>query len=73
VDGVFDMIHPGHYNALRQASKLGHILVVGVVSDEETLRAKGPTVFTAEERAFMIKECKWANEVQPNVPYTPTV
>lgn len=49
VDGVFDMIHPGHYNALRQASKLGHVLVVGVVSDEETLKAKGPTVFTADE------------------------
>lgn len=47
--------------------------MVGVVSDEETLKAKGPTVFTAQERAFMISECKWVNEVQIDVPYTPTV
>jgi len=67
------MIHPGHYNALRQASALGRHLVAGVVSDEETMIAKGPTVFTCEERAFMVRECKWVSEVALDVEYTPTI
>jgi ethanolamine-phosphate cytidylyltransferase len=33
VDGCFDMIHSGHYNALRQAKTLGDVLVVGVISE----------------------------------------
>ena len=31
----FDMVHFGHANALRQAKKLGDVLVVGVHSDGE--------------------------------------
>ena len=29
----FDMVHFGHFNALRQAKKLGDYLIVGVHSD----------------------------------------
>lgn len=35
VDGAFDLIHSGHYNAIRQASLLCDELVVGVNSSEE--------------------------------------
>jgi len=48
-------------------------MVVGVCSDIEVFNAKGPTVFNSEERAYMIKECKWVNEVVIDAPYTPTV
>lgn len=48
-------------------------MVAGVVSDEETLKAKGPTVYTCEEWAFMIRECKWVHEVALDVEYTPTI
>jgi ethanolamine-phosphate cytidylyltransferase len=41
MDGCFDIMHSGHYNALRQAKQLGDILVVGIHSDEEILRNKG--------------------------------
>ena len=33
----FDMVHYGHSNALRQAKKLGDVLIVGVHSDGESL------------------------------------
>lgn len=73
VDGVYDMIHSGHYNAFWQASKFGNFLVVGVCSDSDVIKAKGPTVYTEEEWADMIRECKWVHEVIVGVPYTPTV
>lgn len=72
-DGVFDFMHSGHFNALRQASKLGDVLVVGVVSDEECALHKGPTVFTCKERADMIRKCKWVDEVIEDVVYYPTL
>lgn len=50
VDGCFDMMHWGHANAIRQAKKEGHHLVVGVHSDAEILANKGPTVMKEQER-----------------------
>jgi len=44
------MVHFGHANSLRQAKALGHYLVVGIHTDEEIAKHKGPPVFTAEER-----------------------
>jgi cytidyltransferase-like protein len=41
IDGCFDIMHSGHYNALRQAKQLGDILVAGVHSDAEILKNKG--------------------------------
>ncbi len=39
--GFFDLIHPGHILFLREAAKLGDILVVAINSDESTRRLKG--------------------------------
>ena len=63
MDGCFDLIHSGHYNALRQAKTLGDILVVGVISDEQVTKYKGPSILTWNERAEIIRSCKWVDEV----------
>lgn len=63
IDGCFDMIHSGHYNAIRQAKACGDILVVGVISDEAVTLAKGPPVLNFNERKKIIKACKWVDEV----------
>ena len=73
VDGCFDMTHYGHFNALRQAKAMGDYLVVGVHSDEEILKNKGPTVMKEEERYAVVRSCKWVDEVVPNAPYYTTV
>lgn len=44
------MMHFGHANMLRQAKEMGDYLVVGVHSDEEILKNKGPPVMKEEER-----------------------
>ncbi|KAK2146003.1 hypothetical protein LSH36_640g01078 [Paralvinella palmiformis] len=66
VDGCFDMVHFGHANALRQAKQMGDYLVVGVHSDEEIMKHKGPPVFSQEERYKMVRAIKWVDEVVEN-------
>jgi len=73
LDGCFDLMHAGHYNALRQAKALGDILVAGVHSDEEILRNKGPTTMKDKERLYAVQACKWVDEVVFDVPYSPSV
>mmetsp|Transcript_11322 Transcript_11322/g.28558 ORF Transcript_11322/g.28558 Transcript_11322/m.28558 type:complete len:279 (-) Transcript_11322:8-844(-) len=73
MDGCFDITHSGHFNAIRQASSLADILVVGVHSDDEIMKNKGPTVMTEEERYELVRACKWVDELVEDVPYSPTV
>ena len=40
-NGVFDLLHPGHVRYLKQARRLGGVLVVGVNSDRSARRNKG--------------------------------
>jgi D-beta-D-heptose 7-phosphate kinase/D-beta-D-heptose 1-phosphate adenosyltransferase len=41
-NGVFDLLHLGHLRYLRQARRLGALLVIGVNSDESARQLKGP-------------------------------
>ena len=41
-NGVFDLLHAGHIDVLRQARERGDALVVGVNSDASVRRLKGP-------------------------------
>lgn len=72
IDGCYDLIHAGHYNSFRQASKLGDQLVCGVNSDSEVTLVKGPPVFNNEERCIIVRACKWVDEVATDTEYTPT-
>ncbi|KAI7831887.1 ethanolamine-phosphate cytidylyltransferase-like protein [Kickxella alabastrina] len=63
VDGCFDMMHFGHANALRQARAMCDYLVVGVHSDVEIEKNKGPCVMREDERYAAVAACKWVDEV----------
>lgn len=67
------MVHFGHANACRQAKALGDHLIVGVHSDEEITKHKGPPVFNEEERYKMVRGIKWVDEVVENAPYVTTL
>lgn len=67
------MVHFGHANQLRQAKAMGDQLVVGVHSDEEITRHKGPPVFSEEERYKMVRAIKWVDEVVEAAPYITTL
>ena len=73
IDGCYDCLHAGHYNAIRQARTLCDELVLGIHSDAEILHHKGPTVMNEEERVAAVKACKWIDQVVFGVPYDPSV
>jgi ethanolamine-phosphate cytidylyltransferase len=74
MDGCFDMVHSGHFNAIRQAKALTDFLVVGVISDEEIEFHKGPPVMSLAERSEIVAACKWVDEIATdNIPYNPTL
>ncbi|ORX50844.1 Nucleotidylyl transferase [Hesseltinella vesiculosa] len=73
VDGCFDLFHSGHANALRQARAMGDYLIVGVHSDAEIEKNKGPTVMKEHERYAAVAGCKWVDQVVEDAPYFTTV
>lgn len=73
VDGCFDLMHSGHFNAILQAKKRSGKLVVGIHSNEEIQRHKGPPLMTQSERYEMLNHVKWVDEVAYDVPYSPSL
>jgi ethanolamine-phosphate cytidylyltransferase len=57
------MVHFGHANQIRQAKGFGDYLIVGVHTDEEIAKHKGPPVFNEQERYRMCRAIKWVDEV----------
>lgn len=72
-DGCYDMVHFGHANQLRQTKAMGDYLVVGVHSDAEITKHKGPPVFSQEERYKIVKAIKWVDEIVEDAPYITTL
>eukprot|EP00928_Gymnodinium_smaydae_P071285 TRINITY_DN54911_c0_g1_i1.p1 TRINITY_DN54911_c0_g1~~TRINITY_DN54911_c0_g1_i1.p1 ORF type:complete len:467 (-),score=103.13 TRINITY_DN54911_c0_g1_i1:67-1401(-) len=71
IDGCFDIMHSGHFNAIRQAKALCSTLVVGVHSDEEIAENKALPVMRQEERYALLDHIKWIDEIVYDVPYSP--
>jgi rfaE bifunctional protein nucleotidyltransferase chain/domain len=57
--GVFDVLHPGHIEHLRQAKAMGDRLVVSVTTNKFINKGPGRPVFSEKERAGMLQalEC----------------
>lgn len=55
-NGVFDLLHPGHVQALESAKALGDVLIVGVNSDASARELKGPQrpILSLAERLALV-------------------
>jgi D-beta-D-heptose 7-phosphate kinase/D-beta-D-heptose 1-phosphate adenosyltransferase len=55
-NGVFDILHYGHFDYLARAASFGNFLIVGVNSDESVKRLKGPErpINTVADRAYAL-------------------
>lgn len=63
VTGGFDPIHSGHIEYIREAAKLGDVLIVGVNSDEWLTRKKGKPFMEWKERANIINALRYVDFV----------
>ena len=63
VTGGFDPIHSGHIDYIREASKLGDMLLVGVNSDAWLTRKKGKPFMPWIERAEVVNSIRWVDHV----------
>ena len=61
--GYFNPLHIGHINLLREAKKLGDILIV-IVNNDEQVKIKGSFAFMPQkERAEIIKAIRYVDDV----------
>ncbi len=64
--GVYDLFHIGHLNLLRNARERCDHLIVGVVTDELALRAKGvEPVVPLDERLAIVASIRYVDEAVP--------
>lgn len=59
-NGCFDLLHIGHIRYLKEAGKLGDVLIVGINTDASVKRLKGPTrpVQNQDDRAEILASLK---------------
>ncbi|CAE7436348.1 PECT1 [Symbiodinium necroappetens] len=76
LNGCFDLMHVGHFNALRQAKRLffqqGYkkvVMLAGIHSDEAITRQKGPPMMSDNERVAVLEATKWVDEFVTHLPY----
>ena len=62
IHGTFDLFHLGHMRMLEKCKLAypGCTLIVGVASDNSS---RYPTVMNQDERAAVIADCKWVDQV----------
>ena len=63
MSGGFDPVHKGHLRMFREASWLGHHVVVGLNSDEWLLRKKNYVFMPWKQRAEVLKSISYVDEV----------
>ena len=68
--GVFDLFHIGHLNILRNAKLECDHLIVGITTDELSLKEKGrKPVIPFSERMAIVESIKYVDSVLPQVNY----
>lgn len=61
--GVYDLFHIGHLNLLKRAKEKCDYLIVGVTTDEETIRIKNKKpIIPYENRLEIIKSIKYVDK-----------
>eukprot|EP00912_Choanoflagellata_sp_UC4_P002010 UC4_evm7s1289 len=76
-DGIFDLLHKGHLEQMRQAHSLastsGVRLFVGVCNDKDTTQYKRRPIMTEEERYAAVANCKYVHAVIRDSPIRHTL
>lgn len=64
-NGIFDVLHAGHFSLLKFAKSLGDRLIVLINSDESVKRLRGkPPLMPQAARKFALEGIRWVDEVR---------
>ena len=63
MDGVFDLFHVGHLEAIRQCAALGDRVIIGVTGDEDAAGYKRPPIISQENRVAVVEALKEVDQV----------
>lgn len=63
MDGIFDLFHEGHLDAIKQCNDLGDCVIIGVINDIDAQNYKRLPIIKENMRCEMIKSCKYVNEI----------
>lgn len=63
MDGVFDLFHVGHLEAINQCVKLGDRVIIGVTGDEDASGYKRPPIISQDNRIAVVKAIKGVDKV----------
>ena len=63
MDGVFDMFHVGHLEAIRQCAALGDVVIIGVTGDEDAAGYKRPPIISEANRVAVVSAIKEVDKV----------
>jgi len=55
MDGVFDLFHVGHLEAIQQCAALGDRVIIGVTGDADAANYKRPPVISQENRVSIVE------------------
>ena len=75
IDGVWDLFHYGHANAIKQAKEMFENceLVVGINNDQDALINQGNLVLSQEERRQTIASCRYVDKIISPAPWYPSL
>jgi choline-phosphate cytidylyltransferase len=63
MDGVFDLFHIGHLEAIRQCAKLGNRVIIGVTGDVDATGYKRLPVVLESERTAIVRALREVDDV----------
>jgi cytidyltransferase-like protein len=75
MDGVFDLFHIGHLEAIKKVKEIAGIdgqVIIGIVSDEDVKSYKREPIINENDRVEIIKNLKIVNRVIFPCPMTTT-
>jgi len=61
--GVFDLVHPGHIEHLKQAKEFGHVLIVSITGDEYVNKGPGRPFFSESQRSHFVSQLEMVDFV----------
>lgn len=63
MDGVFDLFHIGHVEAINQCARLGNRVIIGITGDSDAADYKRPPIISQDNRIAVVRALKHVDQI----------